>query len=747
MSTRPWTRWRNARLFGRLLAVFVIAALWAAPGGSAKAQVQGELLINGSFEATSLSDQSAWRPLPRGAVDSSLDAEAEAYEGRVSFRVARDAGAPESFVGVAQAIDAVPLRGKTVRFRAAARVAGRPGAASGGLWFRVDREGGGRGFFDNMSDRPIRSAEWAIYEIEGPVAEDATRLTVGFLLNGVGTGWIDAASVEVVEGAPVAATEAAPLTDQQIANLAAFARVYGYVRWFSPYSEPSDARWDQVAAEGAEAVLAAAGPAALAEALRTLFDPWAPGLVIGPDSSAGPGLSAAAVDLVRWRHAGLQLTNRAYVSERISAAEAAAWTAELGQDLFVSMPVTAPGAAIVAAVPPAGSAVRQSPDLRATRLAATIIAWSAIRHFFPYFDDAGEAWEADLGGWLAEAATAPDAEAFGDLLRRMVARLNDGHGEVHPAYRGLSLPLLWRWVEGALVVTAADADSPDVAVGDVVVAIDGRPPEGLIAEREQRVSASTAAHRRWKAGEDLRLRGSSRPVSLRLRGASGGEREVEVTPVASGALEGRLEESRPAAITWLPQGTWYFDLTRLDDRRLREALVRVRSDQSVIFDLRGYPRGVRADFLGHLSDRPVVTPPFLIPVAQLPEARDRDWKEEGWDVKPALPRLRGRVAFLTDERAMSYSETLLAMVQGAGLAEIVGSPTAGSNGNASLLPLPGGYAVQWTGLKVINHDGSDLAGQGVQPTLPVAPTVAGVRQGRDEVLETAIELVTRPAGS
>ena len=50
---------------------------------------------------------------------------------------------------------------------------------SSALWLRVDRPGGATGFFDNMSDRPVRVSEWREYEIEGPVADDATNVAFG----------------------------------------------------------------------------------------------------------------------------------------------------------------------------------------------------------------------------------------------------------------------------------------------------------------------------------------------------------------------------------------------------------------------------------------------------------------------------------------------------------------------------------------------------------------------------------------
>jgi C-terminal processing protease CtpA/Prc len=79
------------------------------------------------------------------------------------------------------------------------------------------------------------------------------------------------------------------------------------------------------------------------------------------------------------------------------------------------------------------------------------------------------------------------------------------------------------------------------------------------------------------------------------------------------------------------------------------------------------------------------------------------------------------------------------------LAEIVGSRTAGTNGNVNPFTLPGGYRISWTGMKVLKHDGSQHHGIGILPTVSVSRTIAGVTAGRDEVLERAIEIVGGPS--
>jgi C-terminal processing protease CtpA/Prc len=75
------------------------------------------------------------------------------------------------------------------------------------------------------------------------------------------------------------------------------------------------------------------------------------------------------------------------------------------------------------------------------------------------------------------------------------------------------------------------------------------------------------------------------------------------------------------------------------------------------------------------------------------------------------------------------------------LGAIVGSPTAGTNGNIAEISTPTGCRVAFTGMRVTKSDGARLHLVGVQPTLPASRTIAGVLAGRDEVLEKALAYV------
>jgi len=75
------------------------------------------------------------------------------------------------------------------------------------------------------------------------------------------------------------------------------------------------------------------------------------------------------------------------------------------------------------------------------------------------------------------------------------------------------------------------------------------------------------------------------------------------------------------------------------------------------------------------------------------------------------------------------------------LADMVGGPTAGCNGNANFIPLIGGYQIMFTGMKVLKHDGSQHHLLGIKPTYPVTRTIKAVLDGRDECLDKAIEVL------
>lgn len=96
---------------------------------------------------------------------------------------------------------------------------------------------------------------------------------------------------------------------------------------------------------------------------------------------------------------------------------------------------------------------------------------------------------------------------------------------------------------------------------------------------------------------------------------------------------------------------------------------------------------------------------------------------------------------LVDERTISQAEHTGLFFEAANGTTFIGSPTMGANGDVTMFTIPGNIGITFTGHDVRHADGRQLQRVGLQPQVSVTPTIAGIRAGRDEVLEAALKYV------
>ena len=180
--------------------------------------------------------------------------------------------------------------------------------------------------------------------------------------------------------------------------------------------------------------------------------------------------------------------------------------------------------------------------------------------------------------------------------------------------------------------------------------------------------------------------------------------------------------------------------------QVKPAIAKLSQASGVVIDLRGYPTDAGAQILPHLIGEPENDRWMHVAKITGPFGRSAGWQSFGWNLKPASPRVSGKIVFMTDGRAISYAESVMGYVADRKLATIVGSPTAGANGNVQMFALPGRFGITFTGMRVTGHDGKTPHHLiGIKPDITVAPTIAGLRAGRDEVLERALKsLIPNP---
>lgn len=389
-----------------------------------------------------------------------------------------------------------------------------------------------------------------------------------------------------------------------------------------------------------------------------------------------------------------------------------------------------------------------SPELR---LLALYRLWGMVEYLYPYKALMDAPWDATLAEFAPVFLAANTREAYETAVLRLTARMDDSHGAViglratlygsAPARPGL----LVRFVEGRpVVVEVLDAAlNGVVAPGDEIVRVDGRPVAEIIERLTPLIAHSTPQGIRPPLARRMLAGPEGSTASLQLRGADGRLRTVRAPRLMQ-------QPQRPPAPSWrmLEGNVGYINLERLTGAEADQALDELMGARALIFDLRGYPQGTAWTLAPRLArrDGEIIGARFRRPQYFGPP--DGSGFAYWMSFEQPLPqrdnpRYAGPVFVMIDERAISQSEHAAMFFEAAADVTFVGEPTNGANGDVTQILLPGGIGVWMTGHDVRHPDGRQLQRVGVQPDVPVAPTIAGVRAGRDEVLERTLELARR----
>jgi C-terminal processing protease CtpA/Prc len=388
------------------------------------------------------------------------------------------------------------------------------------------------------------------------------------------------------------------------------------------------------------------------------------------------------------------------------------------------------------------------------RLLSLFRLWSVINYFYPYKRLMDRPWSDALVEFVPKFEGSRNELEYQRTVMELAARVQDSHVAVGGArameddWGRFAPPVTVTSIEGKTVVTAVlavrGAEAPTLQRGDVLVAVDGEPVEQRRARIAPLISASTPQALDRVIDSRL-LRGRRGSVArLRVIGADGSEREVDVTrtePWASVSFA--HARTAPATYEILSSGYGYIDLARLRLEDADAAMDAMIDTPGLIFDMRGYPNGTMWPIAPRLAAEGKA-----IMGAQF---RPRFWTDGIFDeidqpllaFNQTLPpsgkrHYHGEVVMLINEQAQSQSEHTCLFFAAATSVTFIGTPTAGANGDISSVVLPGQLTVTFTGQEIVYPDGRQLQRIGVQPQIRVAPTVNGIREGRDEILEAAV---------
>jgi C-terminal processing protease CtpA/Prc len=386
------------------------------------------------------------------------------------------------------------------------------------------------------------------------------------------------------------------------------------------------------------------------------------------------------------------------------------------------------------------------------RVLALFRYWNMIAYYFPYRYAIGEDWQKVLPEFIPRFVAARTPEQYRLTALALIARIHDSHANIFKdkileEYKGdYQAPLWLRFVAGQATVAgyydATLGAATTLQPGDVIVQVDGQPVADIVKARQPLTPASNEPAQLRNMANDL-LRGPTPQVALVVRRA-GREFPVTVARVPIGQLNLGINYGTPdpKAPTWklLPNNIGYLALGTIRTAELPDIMAKAQGTKGLVIDIRNYPAEYVVYALGkYLLKKPTAFVRFSGMDAGYPGVfRLSTLRYAKPGPGPAYPN---KVVILVNELSQSQAEFTTMALRTAPRATVVGSITAGADGEVSDIVLPGNVHTRITGLGIYYPDGRETQRVGIVPDVEVKPTIKGIAEGRDEVLEKAVQLI------
>lgn len=381
---------------------------------------------------------------------------------------------------------------------------------------------------------------------------------------------------------------------------------------------------------------------------------------------------------------------------------------------------------------------------RGMRMLSLIRFWNTIAYFYPHKYLIDQNWDEVLLEMITKFDGVASALDYHLAILELVVKLDDSHGYFTTvlinAYFGTkSLPVAWRFVEGRLIVTGIYdetlASLYDVQIGDEVRKIAGQPVETILESRLKYINGANL-DAKYKYAFGKLFIGSSDTVLVEL------ERAGEVHQRSLVKFDPKEFAFSSSCQDWkmLENNVGYINLQNINQKNLEGGLKTMEEAKAIILDLRNYPKayfgsifnnffGVKDQFINKQINADLTYPGrFLI---------------SDQNVKPRPSKYKGQVFVLVNEYTQSRAEYMALHLQNAYHVTLIGSQTAGAGGVMVPLDFADGSSAFFTSSGIFYPDFTPIQRFGIKVDVEVRPTVNGIREGKDEVLEVAVQLANQ----
>ena len=386
------------------------------------------------------------------------------------------------------------------------------------------------------------------------------------------------------------------------------------------------------------------------------------------------------------------------------------------------------------------------------RLLALCRFWNIIQYFFPYRYAIDENWNSVLQEFIPKFISAKDKLEYRKVVVELIGKVHDTHANlwgrdsVWSSYKGKFIaPIQTKFIEDKLVITNYYTDSlartTGIYHGDIVTSIDGKATSKLVEERLKFYPASNYATQLRDLAKDM-LRGNQRYVTIQLkRGQETLTKTIKRFPLDS--IDTRLDKSysiSDSCYRLLSDDIGYIDLGNIKSNLIPEMFKKFQHRKGIVIDIRNYPSEFVVFSLSNYL-LPTAAPfvKFTVPNTNHPGVFS--WGvtlNVGYENKDSY---KGKVVILVNEITQSQAEYTTMALRASENVIVMGSTTAGADGNVSTFYLPGKLRTMISGIGIYYPDGRETQRVGIIPDIVVKPTVVGIKERKDELLDKAVQYI------
>ena len=375
--------------------------------------------------------------------------------------------------------------------------------------------------------------------------------------------------------------------------------------------------------------------------------------------------------------------------------------------------------------------------------------WNMINYFYPYKYLTEKDWNDVLKEYIPKFINSKNKFEYELACIELIGEINDTHATTSVGFsnvqhkRGMFYqPFITQFIDDKLVVT--DYYNPElkeaskVEIGDIITHIDGKSINAILDSIRPYYPASNNASKLRNIADDI-LR--SNKEEIRMDYISNSHKKSNLLP---------LYEKSDLNMRWykwtgdkcyklLEGNIGYITLEFIKKEDIPAIKETFKNTKGIIIDIRNYPFTFVPFSLGSYFVSSS-TPFVKFTNFNLDNPGEFTFTEP-LEIPEEKETYKGKLVVLVNEITQSQAEYTAMAFRAGDNTTIVGSTTAGGDGNVSSIYLPGGLLTNISGIGVYYPDGAETQRVGIIPDVEVKPTIEGIKQGRDELLEKAIEII------